>query len=56
MFLNLWTEKDDFQQVPLENCNSGEEEDALISLKQKLKKTKTTLSRYSKECFHDIFK
>ncbi|KAH0705834.1 hypothetical protein KY285_010364 [Solanum tuberosum] len=55
-FLKFWTERDDFKKVVLDNWCADCDGDIFVQLKQKLKKTKLSLSMWSKEKFGDIFK
>ncbi|KAH0702373.1 uncharacterized protein [Solanum tuberosum] len=54
-FLKFWSEHAEFQQIVKDNWVS-EEADVFIRLKQKMKKTKTALSNWSRVTFGDIFK
>ncbi|KAH0714753.1 hypothetical protein KY284_007658 [Solanum tuberosum] len=54
-FLKFWSEHVEFQQVVKDSWIS-EEADVFIRLKQKIKKTKTALSNWSRATFGDIFK
>lgn len=55
-FLSFWTEAEDFQNVLQDSWRFDGTKYIFIRLKQKIKNTKTTLSKWSKEKFGDIFK
>ncbi|KAG5591021.1 hypothetical protein H5410_041535 [Solanum commersonii] len=55
-FLKFWTGRGVFKKVVLDNWCADCDGDIFVQLKQKLKKTKLSLSMWSKEKFGDIFK
>ncbi|KAH0748476.1 hypothetical protein KY290_027708 [Solanum tuberosum] len=55
-FLKFWVEKEGFLETVTDSWKSMDSTDVFISLKQKMKNTKTALSRWSRKNFDDIFK
>ncbi|KAH0666513.1 hypothetical protein KY285_027719 [Solanum tuberosum] len=55
-FLKFWTEREDFKKVVEQNWVAESSDDIFVQLKQKQKRTKKALAKWSKEKFRDIFK
>ncbi|XP_015160507.1 uncharacterized protein [Solanum tuberosum] len=55
-FLNFWTKRDDLREVVEQNWVANESDDIFVQFKQKHKRTKKALTKWSKEKFGDIFK
>lgn len=49
-------EKEEFKEVIRQNWNLVHSDDVFVNFKIKIKKTKLALSKWSKECFGNIFK
>ncbi|XP_070039898.1 uncharacterized protein [Nicotiana tomentosiformis] len=55
-FLNFWTKHATFMDVVRQNWEADFIGDPFLMLKQNIKRVKTTLSKWSREIFGDIFK